>query len=106
MRRGPLIGTLLLFSCLNHLSSASSTSLRSGFQNCFILSPGHSNALIILVLLLQIVWIIEFTRQNSRHMPGFFFPFSVCRITLTFLRRSKLPFICDRSHVVTLAVSY
>jgi len=38
MRRGPLITTLSLLSCLNHLNSAPSTPLCSGCQNylfCF-----------------------------------------------------------------------
>jgi len=38
----------------------------------------------ILVLLFLNVWIIEFTRPNSRHNSASFFPFSVCRINLTF----------------------
>jgi hypothetical protein len=81
MRRGPLIGTLSLLCCLNHLSSASLMSLRSGFQNHFILDVLCSNALIILILFLQIFWIVEFTRPNSRHTSAFLFSFAICHIT-------------------------
>jgi len=69
---------------LNHLSSASSTSLCSGFRNIVGLDPFCSNALIILVLFFQIIWIVEFTTPNSRYMSAFFLSFSVCHITLTF----------------------
>jgi len=73
-----------LLSWFNHFSSAFLTSLRSGFRNSFILDPSHSNAQWIWVLSLRIVWIVEFTRQNSRHTSSLFFPFSVCRIALNF----------------------
>jgi len=49
MWRGPLTGTLSLLCCWNHLSSASSTSLLSGFRIRFILDPLRSNAPLILV---------------------------------------------------------
>jgi hypothetical protein len=55
MRGGMLNGTLSLLPCLNHLSSVSSMSVRSGFWNPFILNPLCSNTPIILVLLFQIV---------------------------------------------------
>ena len=71
-------------SCLNHFKQRLSKSLRSGFRNLFILYPLRSNALIILILFLQIIWIVEFTRPNFRHTSSFFLPFSFCRITLTF----------------------
>lgn len=45
MRRETLIGLISLLPCLNHSSSVSSTSLRSGFTNCIILEPFCSNAL-------------------------------------------------------------
>ena len=45
MRLGKLSGIFSLPSCLKHSSSASSTSLRSGFPNCIILDPLCSNAL-------------------------------------------------------------
>jgi len=72
----------LLLCCSNHLSSASSTSLRSDFRNRSILNPFCSKAPIILFLFLQIFWIVEFTRPNFRHTPTFFFPYSVSRMTL------------------------
>jgi len=43
---------------LNHLSSASSTSLCSVFRNLISRDPFCSNALIILVLFFQIVWVV------------------------------------------------
>jgi len=75
---------LSLLSCLNHLTSSSSTSLRSCFRNRFILDSFCSNARKSLVMYLQIVWIVEFTRLNSRHPSALFFPFSMCRVTLSF----------------------
>ena len=71
-RKRPLTETLSFLSCLNHLSSALTTSLRSGFRKRFIFHPFCSNVLIILVLSLQVIWIIEFTRQNSRHTSASF----------------------------------
>jgi hypothetical protein len=44
--------------------SLSSAALHLGFQNCFILDPFCSNALIIVVLFLKMIWITEFSRQN------------------------------------------
>jgi len=73
----------LLFHC-NILSSASSTSLHSGLRYPFILDPFCSNTLISLALVLHIIWIMEFTTQNSRHQSAFLFQFSICRITSTF----------------------
>ena len=72
MKSGQLIGSLLsVLSCLNQLSSASSASLRSSFRNHFILDPLCSKALIILVLFFQMIWIVEFTRPNSRQSASF-----------------------------------
>ena len=48
--RGTPTATLSIVSCLNHLSSASRTSLRSGFRKRFILYQLRSNAPIILFL--------------------------------------------------------
>jgi len=72
-------------SCLNHFRSASLTALLSGLRSRFILDLFRSNAHWIWILFLQIVWIVEFTRQNSRNTSALFFPFSVCRIALNFL---------------------
>ena len=73
MSRGQLTGTTLtLISSLNNLSTALSTSLFSGFRNRFILDLFRSNALVILVLFFQMIWIVEFTRPNSRHIPALF----------------------------------
>jgi hypothetical protein len=49
---------------LKHTSRASSTSPHSGFQNCFTLDPFCSNALVIVVLFLKIVWNTELSSQN------------------------------------------
>lgn len=84
MRRGSLTTTLSLLSCLNHLSSAPSTPLCSGCQNYFIPNPFCSDPLIILVVF-RVICIVEFTRPNSHCTSDFFFPFSVCCVTLTFL---------------------
>jgi hypothetical protein len=83
MRTGLLIVTLSPL-LLKPLSSISSMSLHSSFQNNFILDPFHSNTLIIMALFPQIIWIIEFTRPNSWHKLAFFLPFSICHITLIF----------------------
>jgi hypothetical protein len=55
------IVTVLL---LKHTNRASSASPQSGFQNCFTLDPFGSNALVIVVLFLKIVWITELSSQN------------------------------------------
>jgi hypothetical protein len=71
--------SMLLLCCLNHLSSASLMSLRSGFRNHFILDPFGTNALIILVLFFQIVWIIELRDQipDTCQLSSFLFIFLV-----------------------------
>ena len=56
----------------------------SGFQNCLILNSFCSNALLIVVLILKIVWITEFSRQNFWHTLDFFFSILYLCITLTF----------------------
>jgi len=84
MRWGPLIGTVSLLCCLNHLSSAPSTLIRSGFPNSFILHPFRSNALITLVPFFQIAWNAKSTRPYSRHRSAYFSPYSVCRVNLSF----------------------
>lgn len=83
MRTALLIVTLSPL-LLKPLSSISLMSLRTSFQNNFILDPLHSNALIIMALFSQIIWIIEFMRPNSRHKSAFFLLFSICHITLIF----------------------
>jgi len=73
MSSGQHIGTLSLLRCYIHLSSASSTSLHSGFRNRCIFVPLRSNALLILVQFLQIVWIVELPWTNFRHTSASFF---------------------------------
>jgi hypothetical protein len=60
----------------------------------FILDPFCSNTLIILVLVLHIIWITEFTTQNSRYQSAFHFPFSICPITSTFSLTLKTFHLC------------
>jgi hypothetical protein len=84
MTRGRLTATLSLVSSSNHLSSTSSTSLRSGFRKCLILYHFCSNSLIILVLFLQncldhIIYQIKFA-THARFLISIFH----CRINLTF----------------------
>jgi len=82
-RIGPLTGTVLLLWCLNHLSSASLTSLRSGLRNIFMLDRLCTNAIIIFVL--------SFSNRRERRIyetkfptpVRFLFQFSICRVTLT-----------------------
>ena len=81
---------LSLLSCLYRFSSASLTSLRSGFRNRCILYPFRSNAQTIWVLFLQIAWIVEFTRQNSRHKSSLFFPFYIRGIALNFPSKLRI----------------
>jgi len=61
------------FSCSQHCSIASMTPPRSGFLNRFIINPFRSNALITLVLFLQIYWTVEFMRPNPRYTLAIFF---------------------------------
>jgi len=102
MRTGLLTSTISLPCCLNHLSNASSTSLRSGFRNRFILDPFRSNSLLILVLFLQIVW----GRRNyeTRFPTHVSFLFYLSYHFTLFRRRSKPSFYRDCSHVITLPV--
>lgn len=79
-------------SRLTHLSSAYLTSIHSGFRNPFFLDPLYSNVFITLFLFFffQTIFVVEFTRLNSRHNSAFFFfPFFICRITLTFTSTLK-----------------
>lgn len=107
MRRGPHIGKLPLISCSNHLSSASLTTLCSGFRNPFILDTFCSNALKVLVLFFLILLIVERTSNSwntsspTRTRPivylSYYFKFSLDAV--------NFPFIRDLKHVITLPVS-
>ena len=95
MRRERLTGTLSLV----FLSSISSTSPLSGFQNHFSLNLFCSNTLIILVLFLQIIWIIEFTRPNSQHTQAFLFsPFFYLSYHFNFPLNSQNLFLFVTGH--------
>ena len=77
-----------------------------GFRNRFILDPFRSNALLTSVLLVQIVWNVEFTRPNSRHKSALFFPILYFSYLFKFsFDAQNLPFVRDCSHIVTLQVS-
>jgi hypothetical protein len=106
MRTAPLTETLSFLSCLNHLSRAL-PALCSGLRNRFILHPFCSNALIILLLSLQIVCIVEPTRQNSRHTSASFFipPFYIALTSLIFASTLKTVTVGDGSHDINLPVS-
>lgn len=84
MGRGALTATLTLLSFSHHLRNASSVSLRSRLLK----SPYFQSILFtcaqILVLFFRIIWIAEFTGQNSWHTSAFTFLFSTCHTTLTF----------------------
>jgi hypothetical protein len=84
MRKRPLTGTLSFLSYFNHLSSASSVSLRLGFSSHFILDLFCSDTPIILFPFFQIYLTVEFTRPNSPNTSAFFFPFPISRSYLTF----------------------
>jgi hypothetical protein len=89
IRRGSLPGTLVsLICCLNHLNSASSTSLQASDCFSFTLSVPfkHTNSF---GYVFQMVWVVEFTRPNSQHTSALFslFPFAV---SLTFPSTLKI----------------
>jgi len=77
-------GTSVYANGLNHLSSASSTSLRSGLRYRFILDPLLFKRTNNFGLFFQIVSTVEFTRPNFLQKSDLFFQFSICRIALTF----------------------
>jgi hypothetical protein len=66
--RTPLTSTLSILCCLKHWSSASSTSLLSGFRNHF-LSPSRSvlctHTISFASVFPKPFWIVEFTWPNS-----------------------------------------
>ena len=84
MGRGTLTATLTLLSFLNHLSKCfiNVTPFRLLKSLYFRSIPFTCTQ--ILVLSFQIIWITEFTGQNSQHTSAFFFPISTCHTTLTF----------------------
>jgi hypothetical protein len=98
MRRGPLTGSFSRLCCLNNCSSASSTSLRSGFHKYLTRNPFCSEALTDLFF--QIVWTVELTRPNSRHTSTFLFPLSV-----SFIHLHIKPFVGDCSYIVSLLLA-
>jgi hypothetical protein len=101
-RSGLLTGTLSLVSCLNHLSSASRTSLHSDFQNSIILYSFRSNAQKVFIL-----FFLSFRLQNLRdQIPNtrHFFFISISLITFTFSSMIKI-FVCDYVNNITLLIS-
>ena len=90
MGREPLIGILSLVSCLTHLSSASSTSLRSSFRNSFILDPFCSSAKncgsIFPNRLCRRIYKTKFPTHLSCHFSSFYLSYHYFTSTLkTFL---------------------
>jgi hypothetical protein len=106
----------LTFHC--HLSLASATKAApyrchfvQAFEIALLSIRSVQNALIILILFLQMVWLVKFTRPNSRHfsfnpsphpspIPHFLFP-----ILLSLFLRHSAPCVGDYSHAITLPVS-
>jgi len=85
MRRWPFAGTLSRLSCLNHvLIDSTSFRLSKSLYSLCVPFKRTTN----LVLLVQTVWMVEFTRQNFRHTSAFFFIpffiFYISRISLNF----------------------
>jgi hypothetical protein len=97
-------------SCCNHsgakgLGSVSSTSLRSVFRIRLIPDPFRSTAPVIWVLFLQIVWIVEFTRQKfPTHRLFLFILYLSYPFNFSF-DAQNLPFTRDCSHVIKVPVS-
>jgi hypothetical protein len=85
MRRWQFTGTLSLLSCLNHFP-IDVTSFRFSKSLYSLSVPFKSTT--NLVLIVQMVRIVEFTRPNSRHTSAFFYfppsPFYISRISLNF----------------------
>jgi len=107
MRSEQLTGTLSLLCCYNHLSSASATSLHSGFRNRCIFGPLRSNAILILVLFLQIAWIVEFPWTNFRHASSSFFSiFYFSHHSKFSFEGQNLPSFRHCSNITILPVSY
>ena len=82
-----IVTSMLLKSLQLHLVDV--PSFRSDFATCINLDAFHSNALIILVLFLQIVWIVELMRPSSWYMLALFFHFLFDVSLLLFLWHSK-----------------
>jgi hypothetical protein len=96
-----------LLSCLNHfLIDVTSFRLAKSLYSLSV--PFKLHYTTNLVLLVQIVWIVEFTRPNSRHTSAFFFS-SILHFSYLLkcsFGAQNLPFVRDCSHIVTLQVYY
>jgi hypothetical protein len=89
-RRGPLKGTMSLLSCLHHLGSTLSTSLRTGSHSRTVLLRHADNfGSAFSNRLERRIYETKFPTQVSF---VFFFPF-VCRFTLTFTSTRKTSFL-------------
>ena len=81
MKRGPPTGILSLLCCLpprHFLTSLSLYSLSVQFKRANNFGS-----------VLPYLWIVEFTRPNSRHTSAYFFPLSICRVTRSFCATFK-----------------
>ena len=65
-----------------------------GFRNRFTVDPFCSKRTNNFGSVLQIFWIVEFMRPNSRHKSASFFPFSISHVTLTFPLTFKTFLLC------------
>ena len=94
--------TCLLFKTL---SSASSTLFRSGFRNSFILDFCSDE--ITIWLFLPIVWLLDFTRPNSRHTVGFLFSIFYFSYHFTFSFDAQIFLLSvTRSHVLSTSLLF
>jgi len=87
-KKGAHCTPLLLQTLKQRLIEVISFSLSKSLYSRF----APFNAIIILVLFFQILWITEFTRPNSRHTSALFFPFYISRVTLRVPSKVK-PFL-------------
>ena len=95
-----------LVRSLNHFSSASSTSIRSGFRNFFIFDPFCSNTLILFVvfpnLLDRKIYDTKFPTNVSFLFALFYLSYH-CNCSFY---AQNLPFVHNCDPVITLPISY
>jgi hypothetical protein len=99
MRKELLTGTVSLLSCLNLLSSISSMSLHSGFQNRFIFNPFCSNTLTILIVFPDYLDHRIFEIKFPTHVKFSFFHFLFVISEPSFLYVTVVILSCKQSPV-------
>jgi len=84
----------------SHFSVAKSTCAPPQRRHCIQASSTfRSNAPTILIFLLEIVWIVQFTRPNSRQMSAVYFSiFDFSYHLKFFFEAQNLPFVRHCSH--------